>query len=235
MKTGILYGIGVGPGDSELITLKAINILKNVDIVAVPKTSDNSKSVALSIVQNYIDGKDILELVFPMSNDRDILNRSWNKISESIISELNRGRDVAFITLGDPTIYSTFMYIYKKISDLGYKTDIIPGITSFCACSAATGTNLTPKGGSIAVIPSIKDSNELHQILQNFDTVVVMKFYKDFEHIKSILKDMNLNKNTIVVEKCTMDSQKIYTDIDEIQIDTLKYFSTMIISRGEQL
>lgn len=231
MDRGLLYGVGVGPGDSELITLKAVRILKEVDIIAVPKSKYESNSTAFDIVKDYIENKKIIELIFPMSFDKEELYKSWQVSADIVMKSLDLGKNIAFITLGDPTIYSTFMYLNKIIVSSGYKTIIIPGITSFCACAAETGINLGENNDSIIIIPSASDIGDLEKKLDSFQTVILMKFRKNFEEIKKFLKAKDLIKNTVIVEKCTMTDQKVYRDIENLNKDKLEYFSTMIINK----
>lgn len=229
MYKGTLYGISVGPGDYDLITLKAHKILNSVDIIAVPKSDTNSNSIALSIIENHIQGKEILELIFPMSCDTELLNKSWNEAAKKIINLLDNNKDVAFITLGDISIYSTFTYINKIISNLGYKVVIVPGVTSFCASASQAQISLAENNDSIIIIPTAINAEQLEHNINNFDTVILMKFRKNFEQIKNLLKSKGLKNNAIVVEKCCMKDEKIYTDIDKI--NSLNYLSTMIIKK----
>ena len=134
MKKGKFTGIGVGPGDPDLLTVKAVKALNNVNVICAPKSAQSKPSLALSIVQDVIDGLDsdysILEPLFPMIEDKNQLHEYWKEAAELIIEKLDAGLDVAFITLGDPAVYSTFSYVFKQINNLGYETEIIPGITS---------------------------------------------------------------------------------------------------------
>lgn len=231
MDKGLLYGVGVGPGDSELITLKAIRILKEVDIIAVPKSKYESNGTAFNIAKDYIENKTIIELIFPMSFNKEELYKSWQVSAQTVMDLLDLGKDIAFITLGDPTIYSTFMYLNKIITDSGYKTIIVSGITSFCACAAEANLNLGENNDSIVIIPSASNIDDLETKLDSFETIILMKFRKNFEQIKKLLKVKDLIKNTVIVEKCTMKDQRIYRDIESLEEDKLEYFSTMIINK----
>ena len=159
---GKLYGVGVGPGDPELITLKAKRVLEEVGCLAVPKTSSEKESLALSIVRG-ISGteKELVELLFPMSFDEKLLEKSWGRAVEEVMGRLEAGKDVAFITLGDPTVYSTYMYIHRALKRQGYDTEIVPGITSFCASSAKVGISLAENRETLAVVPSAYDCENL--------------------------------------------------------------------------
>ena len=149
-EKGKLIGIGVGPGDTELLTLKAAKILKSVPVIFSPKSSKEKESIALSIIRPIIDERNdskklmLVEPIFPMIEDEKELERCWTSASEMIAQYLDSGRDVAFITLGDPSIFSTYSYVQKKLKD-SYEIETIPGITSFTACAAARNEALVEK------------------------------------------------------------------------------------------
>lgn len=231
---GKLYGVGVGPGDPELITLKAKRILDEVDYIAIPKTASNKDSVALSIVQEILDKKkEVIELYFPMSYDEKVLKESWEKAAKSIIYRLDGEKNVAFITLGDPTVYSTYIYMHKLIKSKGYETEIIPGITSFCASSARAGISLGENRETIAIVPSAYECQNLDEILDSFDNVVMMKVSKNLQYIKNKLKDKELLHKAVLVSKCGFEGEeKIEFDLDETDGEKVSYFSTLIIKRN---
>ena len=135
MKQGKLYGVGVGPGDKELITLKALRILQESDIIMVPMMKNGEKT-AFHIIEDYVKDKEIIECNMPMSKDFDILQKNYEIISDEVEGYLKQGKDVAFITLGDPTVYSSYMQVNEIMGKRGYETEVIPGITSFCAAAA---------------------------------------------------------------------------------------------------
>jgi precorrin-2/cobalt-factor-2 C20-methyltransferase len=230
---GKLYGIGVGPGDPELITIKAKNILEKVHCLAVPKTSMDKASQALAIARGVIESeKEILELIFPMSFDDKVLDESWNTAVQQVSLKLDSGIDVAFITLGDPTVYSTYIYLHKTIKEKGYETEIIPGVTSFCASAAVAGLSLGENRETIAIVPSAYECANLDDILDNFDNIVLMKISKNMEKLKNKLEPKGLSKKAVVVSKCGMDDEMISFGIDELKEYGLSYFSTMIIKKS---
>jgi len=230
---GKLYGVGIGPGDPELITIKAKNILEKVDCIAIPKTSSDKSSTALSIAGGIIgEEKDIFELLFPMSYNEKLLEDSWSSAIGQIRNKLDEGKDVAFITLGDPTVYSTYMYIHKVFKNEGYETEIIPGITSFCASAAKAGISLGENRETIAVIPSAYECNNMDEILDNFDSIVLMKVARSLPELKKKLKDKGLLSNAVLVSKCGFDDEVVEYDLDKINSDSLSYFTTMIIKKS---
>jgi len=159
IMNGKLIGIGVGPGDAELLTIKALNVLKNVDVICAPRSADSKPSLALSIVQGFLDERDdnyeILEPLFPMIEDETLLREHWDNAAVLISDKLRQGMDMAFVTLGDPTIYSTFSYVSKRIEDRGFEVEIVPGITSFTGCAATAGISLGEKDEIIVIVPKV--------------------------------------------------------------------------------
>lgn len=232
---GKLYGIGVGPGDPELITLKAKRILNSADYIAVPKTAMEKESLALKIAAGVLDSKkEILELLFPMSFDSKVLEDSWTKVVESVKKKLDDGKTVAFVTLGDPTVYSTYMYIHKEFAKMGYETEIIPGVTSFCASAARAGISLGENKEAIAIVPSAYECDELDNILESFDSVVLMKVAKKFGYLRDKLISSGLANNTVLVSKCSQEDEMIEFDIEKVDESKLSYFTTMIIKKGKE-
>lgn len=231
--TGKLYGVGIGPGDPELITLKAKRILLEAGCIAIPKTAAEKGSTALAIAEGAIGkGKPVLELHFPMSYDRKVLEDSWANAVEQIKQKLDEGIDVAFITLGDPTVYSTYIYAHKALRREGYDTEIIPGITSFCASAARAGVSLGENRETIAVVPSAYEAPDLESILDSFDNIVLMKVSKNLPRLKEILKSRKLDGKTVLVSRCGMEDERVEYDLDSVDAGELSYFTTMIIKKS---
>lgn len=230
---GILYGVGVGPGDPELVTLKAKRILEEADCIAVPRNAVKKDSLALSIVRNIIGkDRDIIELFFPMSFDEKTLESSWKKAAEELRDRLDTGMNVAFITLGDPTVYSTYMYMHKAISNMGYRTEIIPGITSFCAAAARAGISLGENRETIAVVPSAYECDKLDSIISDFDNIVLMKIARKFHSLKAKLKEQGLDGKAVLVSRCGLEDELVEFDLDKVNGEILSYFTTMIIKKN---
>lgn len=227
MRKGKLIGIGVGPGDPELLTLKAVKALKEAQVICAPRSSISKPSLALSIVQSALEHREyeyeILEPLFPMIEDKKALKEYWSDAAQLIIEKLNEGCDVAFITLGDPTIYSTFSYIYKIINDLDFEIEIIPGITSFTGCAASAGIPLVEKDEIIVIVPKVDD--RLQKILEHGDTFVIMKTSRHPDLLKDIVNQDERPKDIISVQNCSMEDEKI---IDGFTKDK-KYLSTTIV------
>ena len=143
---GILYGVGVGPGDPELLTAKAIRLLRECDAVAAPKSADG-RQTALDIASPYIgQDKSILLFDMPMTHDRQARNASHDAAADALCALLDEGKTVVFLTLGDPTVYSTYWYVHKRVTARGYAAELVPGVPSFCAAAAAMGRALCEDG-----------------------------------------------------------------------------------------
>ncbi len=227
MIKGKLIGIGVGPGDAELLTLKALNILKNTDVICAPKSATKKPSLALSIVQIFLDERDdnydLLEPLFPMIEDEKILSKYWDDAATLIMDKLNQGLDVAFITLGDPTIYSTFTYISTRVNENGFKVEIVPGVTSFTGCAATAGISLAEKDEIIVIVPKVDE--RLERILEHGDTFVIMKTSRHSDILeKTVSKDLR-DKEIISVQNCGLKDEKVVQDF----VKDKKYLSTTIL------
>lgn len=225
-KIGKLYGIGVGPGDPKLMTFKAVEILQTCSIIAVPKSGEGD-SLALSIAKPYIKEQEILECYMPMTRDKEILEQNHEVVTRSIKGYLEEGKDVAFLTLGDPTIYSTYMYIHRRIVNLGYETEIIPGISSICSVAAALNDSLCEGCECLHIIPaSYKES-----YLDLKGTKVLMKTGKSMERLKEELREKGLYKYAKAVECASMPDEKIHESLDTLEDSS--YFCVVVVKEGE--
>ncbi|AXV37619.1 MAG: precorrin-2 C(20)-methyltransferase [Methanobacteriaceae archaeon] len=227
MKKGKLIGIGVGPGDTELLTLKAVKMLKSVDVICAPKSADSKPSLALSIVKPILKERnnsyEILEPLFPMIEDNNKLKEYWDKAAQLISKELNKGLDVAFITLGDPSIYSTFAYIFKIINRMNFDVELIPGITSFTGCAASGKMPLAEKDEIIVIVPKVDE--RLEQIMEHGDTFVIMKTSRNLKLLEETIDKDERTKEILSVQNCSMDDEKIINGFSKDK----KYLSTTIV------
>ncbi|KZX11997.1 precorrin-2 C(20)-methyltransferase [Methanobrevibacter filiformis] len=231
-KTGKLYGIGVGPGNTELLTIKANKILNNIPVICSPKSSAKRESIALSIVKPLIENKiakseiEIIEPVFPMTEDNDELEKHWKLAADLIAKKLDGGYDVGFITLGDPSIFSTFSYIQKKLEHR-YEIEMVPGITSFTACASSIGKPLVEKDEVLVIVPKIDDRFE--NLLDNGNSIVLMKASRNTRELEE--KVLKHDKEEIIsVENATQKDEKI---IKGFSTDK-PYLTTTIIKSSEK-
>lgn len=211
-EKGKLIGIGVGPGDTELLTLKAAKVLKTVPVVFSPKSSKEKESIALSIVRPILEERKdykrlmLVEPIFPMIEDKEELEKIWTSASELIAQYLDSGRDVAFITLGDTSIFSTYSYVQKRLMGR-YDIETIPGITSFTACAAARNKALVEQNDILTIVPKIDD--RLEQVLDYSDSVVLMKASRNTSELESTIESKNRPKEIYSVQNCTRENEKI--------------------------
>ena len=201
--------------------------MKSVPVICAPKSSKDKPSLALSIVQNILnERKDdyvILEPLFPMIEDKRALENYWKGAAQLVIDELDQGKDVSFITLGDPSIYSTFSYIAQIIRDEGYIVEMVPGITSFTSCAASAGITLSEKDEIVIVVPKV--DQRLEEILEHADTAVIMKTSRHSEMLEDIIKKDSRDKKIISVHNCGMKDEKIFNGFAKKG----KYLSTTIV------
>lgn len=228
-----LYVIGIGPGDPELLTLKAVRVIKEVPVLFVPKGREDGESLALSIVNKAIDlkGKEIRELHFPMVKTRDQSSKDqialrWDALSQALINVL-RDRDGAFLTLGDPCLYSTFFYLYERLSMPQLKIEIIPGVSSINASAAKAGIYLGLANEKIAIVPANYEGFS-DSVIDDFDTIVFMKVDRVWQRLKDFLGKHGLLKNSLYISRVGMEEERIIQDIDLVKEEDLNYFSIVI-------
>lgn len=227
--TGKLYGIGVGPGDPELLTLKAIRRIKESDVIAFPGTSKET-CTAYDIVKQAIpdiDKKQVLAISMPMTKDSAQLAKSHQEGAKEIADLLHKNCTVAFLTLGDPTVYSTYLYIHSKMIAAGFNAEIVSGITSFCAVSARLNMGLVEKSQMLHVIPA---SYQIEDALTLKGTKVLMKAGKKISAVKELLKRQQVE--ALMIENCGMTNEKIYWSVDEIP-ENAGYYSLIIVKEKE--
>jgi len=231
---GILYGLGVGPGDPELITVKAFRVIQESPVIAYPKKLRGSKSYAHRIVDVYInpEEKDMLGLVFPMTKDEAVLEREWTKSVELVYEKLKEGKDVAFVTEGDPLLYSTFIHMMKLMQDKYPEVEIrtVPGISSFNGSASRLGIALADGDDKVAIIPAHDDYNAMREAIESHDAVVFIKVAKVIDLMLQVLRDLDLLDKASVVTKVTSDEEVIW-DVRELDGVELEYLTLMVVRK----
>ena len=226
MKKGILYGVGVGPGDPELLTLKAQRILKEADVIAVPDKGTGEKT-ALSIIGPLAEGTPLLYCAAPMTRDPDCLEAAYEQNARQIAALLDEGKTVAFITLGDPSIYSTYLYTHRKVLAMGYEGKLIPGVPSFCAVAAKLGDSLADRAQQLHIIPS---TYEIEEALTYPGSKVLMKAASRISAVKDRLKEKEIKG--IMVENCGMPDEHIYETVDDMP-ERASYYSIVVVKENK--
>ncbi len=222
--TGILYGVGVGPGDPELMTLKAARLIRETEVIALPGTAAE-ETVAYQIAVQAVpelSKKTLVPVAMPMTHDKEEMRRNHDKAADLLEIYLAKEENVVFLTLGDPTIYSTYLYVQKRIADRGYETCLVSGITSFCAAAARTGTPLVEWNEQLHIIPAVHRLDHSLDLPGNY---VLMKSGKKMGQVKEILRKSQ--KEVVMVENCGMKEEHIYRNVDEIP-DDAGYYSLII-------
>ncbi|MGB5686632.1 MAG: precorrin-2 C(20)-methyltransferase [Candidatus Electrothrix sp.] len=242
-QQGCLYLVGVGPGDPELMTCKAVRILERTTVWVVPKARENGSSSALQIASAMVGStdKEVLEVRFPMKKIRleqehdPEVQQGWQDAARIVLERLDQGEDVAFPTLGDPGLYSTSFYLLNTLQESGRElpVTIIPGITAMAACSAQLHAPLGLGDDVLSVVPAAFDDTRLRDILLTADAVVLMKVFRRLPAVIELLDELGLTDKAVLLERCGMDGQRIYTDIREAADKDLHYFSTLLIRKKQ--
>jgi len=233
--SGRIFAVGVGPGDPELLTLKAERVIREADIICAPTGREDAASYALSIVDHLIDRKrqQIINQVFPMRKVQLGLDEFWDRSAAEVAAHVRKGRNVVFITIGDPLLYSTFLYL-QRIFKADYPeipVEIVPGISSINAAAAAAGVPLGMAGERIAILPAVYEDEDLRRTFADFDTVILLKVHKVFDRIYPLLKEKGLDKGAVFVRRVGSELQEVVYDIGTLVGKELDYLSMLIVCK----
>ena len=256
---GILFGVGVGPGDPELMTIKAVRLIRENDIIALPGAKAE-ETVAYKIAEQAVPElaeKFLLSVPMPMTRDREEQARNHEAAAERIEKYLKQGKNVVFLTLGDPTIYSTYLYVQKRVQQKGYETKLVSGIPSFCAAAARAGVSLCEWQEQLHIVPAVhlkeKSSEEEKTseaertseaektseaertfLAQGFfelpGNYVLMKAGSRMQEIKDAIAQSG--REVIMVENCGMPEEHVYYGVEKLP-EQAGYYSLMIVKEGE--
>lgn len=233
-RTGVLYGVGLGPGDPDLLTLKAVRVIQRTKTLVAPK-SVGKQSLALRVIDSLVDRdkQEVLELGFPMRGDHDIRTQAREDAGRQIIEKLRAGNDVACVTVGDPLLYSTFIHLYRCVTDAlpEVAVEVIPGVSSITACAAAVHIPLACEDERVAILSATSDMADLGAILDGFDCVVVLKVGAALERVAAVLEKRGLRDRAMLVEWCGTPQQRIMTRVEDWGRASLSYFSTLIVRK----
>ena len=213
---GTLYGIGVGPGDPELMTVKGASLLRECRYVFVPKARTEANSLALSIAKTYLQEQaEIHELVFPMSADEEELSVHWRKNAKEINDILRSGEDACFITLGDPFLYSTFIYLVRELRQLRPEARIVsvPGVTAFSAAASLCTFPVGEGRDGVTIIPAVEDIDQIRRVLQDKGTVILMKIGRRLREVIDLLEEEGVIEGSVFVSRVGMADQRLETDL----------------------
>jgi len=232
VKIGTLYGISVGPGDPELITLKGLRSLQQVPVVAFPAGIQGKPGIAQQIVAQWLSPNQVqLALTFPYVQDMAVLKAAWQAAAQQVWQYLRQGQDVAFTCEGDVSFYSTFTYLAQTLQQLHPEAliKLVPGVCSPMAAAAALGLPLTIRKERLVVLPALYTLGELEAVLDWADVVVLMKVSSVYEQVWQVLQQRGLLDNTWIVERATLPDMVIYSDLRDRPTLKLPYFSLLIV------
>ncbi|OPX19051.1 MAG: precorrin-2 C(20)-methyltransferase [Desulfobacca sp. 4484_104] len=230
---GTLYGIGVGPGDPELITLKALRVLKQVPYIFAPGSTKNDYSLALNIVSRYLNQARIEYLPFPMTTDRDLLQAAWEQNARTVLRVLTSGQDAAFITIGDPLTYSTFGYLLRTVKNINpaIKVITIPGITSYHAAAARANIPLVEGDESFYLVSGAGGAARFREAIATTENMVMLKTYRYFGEIYQVLDELNLLDRALCISFCGLEGETIVQDLRTLKDKQMSYLSLIIIRK----
>ncbi|AXY26117.1 precorrin-2 C(20)-methyltransferase [Suicoccus acidiformans] len=228
---GKFYGIGVGPGDSSLITVKATEVLTQMDVIYCPTMFDNKDSLAYEIAKPYIQEDTIVKQHIFRAKDEESNEPFWQATAEEVAKDLDQGLNVGFITLGDPSTYSTYSYILHRL-DEAYDVETIAGITSYNQIAATLNQSLALDTEAFCVVPATADEAIINNALEHYDTVVFLKIKNHLNKIFRALDATNRRADGVIISQVSQEKEKIIDDLTEFDISQrLSYFTTMIVSK----
>ncbi|MGM0453564.1 MAG: precorrin-2 C(20)-methyltransferase [Thermodesulfobacteriota bacterium] len=232
-RYGTLYGIGVGPGDPDMITMKAVKVLEQVDVVFTASSTKNSYSLAVKIAEPYVpEHTEVRMLAFPMSKDADVLQRAWEENARRVIEPLSRGKNAAFLTLGDCLTYSTYGYLSRQVAEIApdVEMEAVPGITSYQAAAARVNRPLVEGEQSLLVMSGVKGGDRFREFGNRSENVVFLKAYKNVSDISSALCEYGWQDESIGMVSCGLPGERIVEDIGEFETAPPDYW-TLIMAK----
>lgn len=233
---GKLYGIGLGPGDPGLVTLKGLRILQAADVIFAPKAESGEGGIARTILRQILPEKECLELAFPMVRDLRQLEQHWGEAAALVAAKLAQGLTAAFVTLGDPLLYSTYNYLLEALRrrDAHLAVETVPGITSFNAAAALANLPLVEGNESLALLPAAAGAEAITQALKEFDTVVLMKIGSRLPQVRRLLLSLDQAADAVFVSRAGLEGEAVVRDISQVQDDHLGYLSVIIVRRRKE-
>ncbi|MCV0373812.1 MAG: precorrin-2 C(20)-methyltransferase [Nitrosarchaeum sp.] len=236
-----LIGIGVGPGDPDLLTVKAVKAIQSTDVIMCPASKEDRPSIALSVVNSLIDkskNQEIVKLVFPMTKDKDVLSETWKKNAKIMAEKVLSGKNVVYLTVGDPFLYSTWIYMHRDISENHpeIKISVIPGIVSMFTFASKVGVSIAEGAEKVSIIPSCYDLSSVKEIAKNSESMIFLKDGRYFDQVIQVLKEAGFPDNSIfaIGQDLGTENEIIRKmTLGEVNDDTLttKYFSILVVKR----
>ena len=236
-----LIGIGVGPGDPELLTVKAVKAIQNADIIMCPASNEDRPSIALSVVSSIIDkskNQEIIKLIFPMTKDKDVLKQTWKRNAKIMAETVLSGKNVVYLTIGDPFLYSTWIYMHKDLKENypDMNISVIPGIVSIFTFAAKVGVSVAEGSEKVAIIPSCYDLSSVKEIAKHSESMIFLKDGRYFDQVIKVLKESGFPDDSIfaIGQDLGTENEIIRKmTLGEVNDGTLttKYFSILVVKR----
>lgn len=229
---GKLFGLGIGPGDPDLITIKALKILQSADVVAYPALEDGD-SLARAIVASHLTSdQPEYAIRIPMSVKRAPAQTAYDRAAADLATMLQEGKNVAVLCEGDPFFYGSFMYLFGRLSDQ-FETEVIPGVSSITTCAAALQAPLSARNDILTVLPAPLDDDALKSCIEAADSIALMKIGRHFDRIRALIDGMGLTDKARYIERASMENQKILP-LADVPADAAPYFSMILIHKRGQ-
>ena len=231
---GCLYGVGVGPGDPDLLTIKAQRLLQRVEAICFTQLDDGRESYALSVVRDSLNivRPELISITVP-SDDSPVSEQTWRDAASRIGAHLEQGRDVAFITEGDPMLYSEFSHLLESVRSAfpNQPVEVLPGVSSIMAAAASSGTPLVTHGQRLAILPAVYGIDDLAEAITSYDSIVLMKVNRTLLQALANLETLGLGDKAVYVRRATTPEEQVVLDVKGLSGEHLDYFSLLIIKR----
>jgi precorrin-2/cobalt-factor-2 C20-methyltransferase len=237
-----LVCVGCGPGDPELLTVKAVKAIKDADVILCPTSKEGKPSIALSVVASILDQSkkpEIVNLIFPMVKDKQTLETTWEKNAKILAEHVLSGKKAVYLTVGDPYLYSTWIYLHRELETKypKIKISVIPGIVSIFTFASKAGISLAEGGEKVAVIPSCYDLSKVKELAKNCETMIFLKDGRYFDQVIELLRDAGFSDDSVFAIGQDLGTDKEIVrklklgDVTKETITT-KYFSIMVVKRA---